>query len=99
MLVSHASGTNRNTTLNKKELSFEEFSQWFQVPMEGEKNTVGYFIRGGDLKLTDEGLSTEHYHRNNHSLKSADLLILDIDKGQVSPSSMHARLDRLGLST
>ncbi len=104
MKIAYASGGNTNISLELKELSFKEFSLWFSEPQIGKKNTVGYFIRGGDMvkakEYTTSGGTTYKniYPRNNEYLKSADLLVLDIDKGSTTPKEMYARLKKLGFA-
>ena len=83
--IGFARGTQRNIALELKEFeTFEELSAVFKECMQGGKHE-SYFIRGGDVELTDHTSSSGHewgkiYPRIDKALKSAQLLIIDADK-------------------
>lgn len=69
--VAFCSGNAKTTTVEPRDITFDEFAHLLMEPAVGEKDGP-YYIRGGDL---DKPL------RSNEHLLSADLLIIDGDSG------------------
>jgi len=99
MKIAFAKGDIFDTTMYPQELTFPELASLFKEPKQGPKGTAGYFIRGGEMSLSNPGTPMEHYHRNDVSLISGELLVIDADKGKdgVAPhlSRIHDALKSL----
>jgi len=89
MKIAFAKGDIFDTTMHPMELTFRELAQLCKTPKSGKKGTAGYFIRGGEMTLTNPGVLSEHYHRNDSSLVSGELLIIDADKSETSDKAPH----------
>ena len=113
MKAAFADGGITSISLTPKEFSsFKELSTFIlgicSKPLRVPKNSAGYFIRGGDLELikshtTTGGIVyTDSYLRLDKGLKSASLLILDVDNGpnSIAPTlqEVSTSLKRLGYS-
>lgn len=79
------SKSQRSITLTPYEIEFKDFAKACSEPKEGGKYE-SYFVRGGELEITPADLDhknpechKDHYHRNDKSLLSADVIILDCD--------------------
>ncbi len=75
----------RSIAMSLYDMDFNKFAESCCVAKKGGKYE-SYFIRGGDMAVTeaDSGHKNpecriDHFHRNDASLLSADLLILDAD--------------------
>jgi len=83
MLITNFHGNQRNAENGiVRELSFEELSTQFSVPIKGNKH-IGYFVRG---KL-------EPPERKDVNLASADLLVIDGDRTSTDESSCCPPID------
>ncbi len=75
------------------ELDLQTFAQSCSAPKKGGKHEA-YWIRGGDMTMTyadknneNPELREDHFHRNDSSLLTADVLVLDLDGSVDNPSS------------
>jgi len=103
-------GRSQNSiSMTPYEMDFEKFAKSCSEVKQGGKYE-SYFIRGGDMSITDADdthknpeCRIDHYHRNDSSLLSADLLILDADGSIDDDSSapdgelIHSALKDIGV--
>ncbi len=95
MIIKFAINNKRHSSIvmTPYEMEFDKFAKGLSECKKGGKFEA-YFIRGGDMEITagdpaadNPELRKDHYHRNDRSLLSADLLILDADGSIDDPKS------------
>jgi hypothetical protein len=110
MLIKVAINSKSHTSIvmTPYEMEFKKFASGLSECKKGGKFEA-YFIRGGDMIITkgdpdadNPELRNDHYHRNDKSLKSASLLVLDADGSIDDPKSapdgelIHNALTKMG---